>query len=63
MITFRIDRHATRDTEVVEILDGGRLLGTIYPQDWGIRIVSKYLDEDHVTFDGLMPPVLEVKLP
>jgi hypothetical protein len=63
MITFRIQDHVIRNVQVVEILDGDRLLGTIYPQEWGIRLVSKYLSPCRVTLEADIPPVLEVRLP
>jgi hypothetical protein len=64
MITFKLGQHSIRDSQVVEILGaGGILLGTIYPEESGIRLVSKYLDDDSVEMSTGFPPVLEVKLP
>jgi hypothetical protein len=65
MVTFRIQEHTIRNTQVVEILDGERLLGTIYPQEWGIRLVSKYLDGsfDQISIAPGLPVTLEVRLP
>ena len=64
MITFRLGGHAFRDTQTVEIVGpDGDLLGVLYPQDWGVRVVSKYLREDSIKFDPVPPCALNVKLP
>jgi hypothetical protein len=64
MITFRLRAHTGRDVQVIEILDGDTLLGVIYPEAWGIRLVSKYFNsDDQVSFDSSFPPVLGVRLP
>lgn len=64
MVTFKIVRHMVRHVEVVEIWHNGDLLGTLYPQEWGVRLVSKYLREESINVD-LEPPVaaINVKLP
>lgn len=63
MITFKLKRHDLRAVEVVEILDGDHLLGVLYPQEWGVRLVSKYLDPASIGIDPTIPPALEVRLP
>lgn len=64
MITFRVDEYLIRGGgQVIEIRDGDRFMGAIYAQEWGIRIVSRYMEEDRILFDGAIPPVLEVHLP
>jgi hypothetical protein len=65
MITFRIAKHSVRDAQVVEIFDGDRLMGVIYAQEWGIRLVSKYLKNslDQIAIDPGEPVALEVRLP
>jgi hypothetical protein len=67
VITFRLARHSGRDVEVVEILDGNRLLGALYPQAHGVELISKYLKEGSVVFlkgpPGVLCGVLEIKLP
>lgn len=66
MMQFRISQHDIRDTQVVEILDDtGSLMGVIYPQEWGIRLVSKFLTghSGQITIDHAIPVALEVRLP
>lgn len=64
MITFKLAPHDIRGVEVIEILGPGNiLLGVLYPQDWGVRLVSKYLREENIEVDPRLPPVLNVKLP
>jgi len=64
LITFRVKPHdIRRGVEVCEIYsDHGLLLGVLYPMDWGVRLVSKYLEEDRVQFDRRSPKALNVKL-
>jgi hypothetical protein len=64
MITFRIQPHAVLPgVEIVEIFDGDRLVGALYPHEWGIKLVSKYMSKDQILFSPGMPPVLVIKLP
>jgi len=67
MIHFRIKDHTVRPgTQLVEILnERDELLGAFYPNDnhTGVRLVSKYLDEDNISIDGRFPMALEVLLP
>jgi len=65
LITFRVKPHdIRRGVEVCEIYaSDGRLLGVIYPQDWGVRLVSKYLERDSVEYDGRVSKAVNVKLP
>lgn len=65
MISFRLKDHGIRNSQMVEILDeDGKLLGAIYPQEWGIRVISKYLFGRNVQLDSTSFPVaLEVRLP
>lgn len=63
MIRFEIKEHDIRDCQMVEIFDGDRLLGAIWAQDWGIRVVSKFLNRSGVSIEPSFPPVLEIRLP
>lgn len=64
MTQFRIKEHDIRNCQVVEILDEyGSLLGVLYPQEHGLRLVSKYLDPRQVKFDPVVPMALEIVLP
>lgn len=67
MMQLTLADHAILHCKVVEIRDeGGSLMGMIYPQQWGVRLVSKYLDgrrPEQVAIDPTIPPALEVRLP
>lgn len=51
MITFKLKNHLIRPgrPQIIEIHDGDTFLGTIYAQEWGLRIISKYLTPENVT--------------
>lgn len=63
MVQFKLAEHGGRPTGIVEIWNNGLLLGVIYPQEWGIRVVSKFLSERSVDYDSRVPPVVEIRLP
>jgi hypothetical protein len=45
--SFRIVEHSIRPgVELVEILQDGKVVGSIYPTEKGIKILSSYLYED-----------------
>ena len=44
---FRIAEHEIeRDTQIVEIIQDGEVVGAIYPTERGIKIISRYLFEN-----------------
>ena len=64
MIHFRVQEHTVLPgKQVVEIFDGDRFVGAIYPHAQGIHIVSKYMEEDQIEFTGKAPRELLIKLP
>lgn len=47
MFTFRMAEHSIkRGVEICEILQKDEVVGTIYPTEKGIKIVSRYLMDD-----------------
>ena len=63
MVTFKLAQHSGRPTGIVEIWNNGLLLGVIYPQEWGIRVCSKFMEESSISYNSAVPPVLEIRLP
>ena len=65
MIHFHLKPHdLRRNTDVIEILDEqNQLLGCIYAQQWGIRLLSKHLDPTKVHLDLERPLAVEIQLP
>lgn len=64
-VTFRQKPHALRPEEqMIEIYDGGELVGAIYParDGVGIRIISKYLENSGrgVVMDAAEPPTINI---
>jgi hypothetical protein len=42
MTTLKLGEHKYRDAAIIEIWDGDEFLGSVYPEDRGVRVVSKY---------------------
>lgn len=64
MITFRIQDHAVLpDKQVVEVFDGERLVGVLYPHLQGVHFVSKYMTQARIEYTPGIPPQLLIKLP
>lgn len=56
MTELRMGKHSIRsETAVVEIWKDGQMIGTIYPAESGVRVVSKYhlVPSDVVSADTL----------
>jgi hypothetical protein len=57
MMELRLAQHSVRvDTVIVEIWDGGQLMGAIYPTETGVHIHSKYLREAGIVAGALEMP-------
>ncbi len=60
MFDFRLVDHRFKQGEkIIEIWDGENLMGTIYPMENGIKIVSKFIAENPeaaIQIDK-MPPI------
>jgi hypothetical protein len=64
VITFRIQPHTVRpDVEIVEVFDGDRLVGVLYPHPQGVKFTSKYMTKDRLEYSPGIPAVLLIKLP
>ena len=72
MIEFRLVPHDIRKVQLVEVWSGDQFLATITPQEWGIRIVSKHLNQGSAWLEDIqlvegegvkIPPSLNVRLP
>jgi len=42
MTTLKLGEHKYRDAAIIEIWDGDEFLGSVYPEDRGVRVVSKH---------------------
>jgi hypothetical protein len=42
MAILKLTEHKYRDTAIIEIWDGDEFLGSVYPEDHGVRVVSKH---------------------
>jgi len=67
MFTFKEARHQLKSgVQMIEVWNGGIFMGSIYPTERGIRVISKYLGEDPKTaikVDNLPPvPAILVNL-
>jgi hypothetical protein len=61
-LQFRIRKHIIRREICVEVHNEyNRLVAVIYPQDYGLRIISKYLGDPEIT-RGAEVPDLRVPL-
>lgn len=65
-VSFRIQRHAIRDAEVVEIWCNGEFIGSLYglQNECGVKIVSKYLPIPSaaiLSVPDIHSPALEVR--
>ena len=63
MIIFKLAHHHIRNVEIVEIHLNGILVGVLYPEKWGVRLVSKFLEESSISVDLDQPRAINVKLP
>ena len=64
MISFRLSRDpVNRNQEIVEILDGEKIVGVLYPQPAGVRLVSRFLQAESVRIDERFPTAVEILLP
>lgn len=42
-VKFRVSTHLTRGVGIVEVWVDGQMLGTIYPSERSVRLMSKYI--------------------
>jgi hypothetical protein len=42
MTVLKLGEHKYRDAAIIEIWDGDEFLGSVYPEDRGVRVVSKH---------------------
>jgi hypothetical protein len=64
---FRLAPHSDplgdrRGVEVVEIWSNGAKVGTLYPMEGGVKLVSKYLSADRIAVEPQQPAALKVWL-
>ena len=61
--TLELATHSMRNVPtIIEIWQGTRFMGSIYPAEDGIRVISKHLDFASVTFEQPSPPTLNIPL-
>jgi hypothetical protein len=53
-VDFRIETHHNRNALVIEVWVDGKFRATVYPEDSGIRVVSRYFSSIQYT-PGLDP--------
>ena len=63
-VTLRTAPHTRTEDTVVEIWDGNRMIGVIYPAPRGIKVISKYIENrpDLLLVEPDEPPAILVNL-
>jgi hypothetical protein len=62
MTELRIAPHTVRRCEVIEIWEEGLFIGAIYPANRGVRIVSKYLQDQSYPVEQPFPGSLAITI-
>jgi hypothetical protein len=63
MINFRLAQNEAHAVVIVEIFNDEKLVGVLYPQANGVRLVSRFLQEDSIKLDTTFPTAVEIMLP
>lgn len=64
MISFRLSRDPVNHSqEIVELLDGEKIVGVLYAKPAGVRLVSRFLQPENIKIDETFPTAVEIVLP